>query len=28
MEKVVIQGLAKPESGTCDGNLRNTSDPV
>jgi hypothetical protein len=28
MEKVVIQGLANPESGTCDGNLSHTSDPV
>jgi hypothetical protein len=25
MEKVVIQGLANPESGTCDGNLSHTS---
>jgi hypothetical protein len=28
MEKVVIQGLANAESGTCDGNVRHTSDPV
>jgi hypothetical protein len=28
MEKVVNQGLANPESGTCDGNLSHTSDPV
>jgi hypothetical protein len=28
LEKVVIQGLANPESGTCDGNLSYTSDPV
>ena len=26
MEKVVIQGLANPELGTCDGNLSHTSD--
>jgi hypothetical protein len=28
MEKVVIQGLANPESRTCDGNLSRTPDPV
>ena len=28
MEKVVIQGLANPELGTCAGNLSHTSDPV
>jgi hypothetical protein len=28
LEKVVIQGLANPESGTCEGNLSHTSDPV
>jgi hypothetical protein len=27
-EKVVIQGLANPESRTCDGNLSRTPDPV
>jgi hypothetical protein len=28
MEKVVIQGLANPESRTCNGNLSRTPDPV
>jgi hypothetical protein len=28
MEKVVIQGLANPESRTCDCNLSCTPDPV
>jgi hypothetical protein len=28
MEKVVIQGLANPESRTCDVNLSRTPDPV
>jgi hypothetical protein len=28
VEKVVIQGLASPESRTCDGNLSRTPDPV
>jgi hypothetical protein len=28
MENVVIQGLANPESRTCDGNLSRTPDPV
>jgi len=28
MEKAVIQGLANPESGTCDGTLSYTSDSV
>jgi hypothetical protein len=28
MEKAVIQGLANPESRTCDGNLSRTPDPV